>query len=492
VADLAKTILGETISILPSPDNSDSLVRQDALYPSDQKERERSRLLTSLRMRDLAQAYILWLREHYLASVAAIEISYLLPRDHASKGPALMYTHAGEIAMLHLSAKQVQCILQEIMKGVNKGSGKTVSLQSQREQLLMVCLTSLWQQFQQSRYFTIPPISDPERILQYRQTAFRRDLQEKLSLQIRSWYPEITPSDCIQSFLSNSSLMSALREFPHKSFTNEEITLLTSFSSGQSYLSWAEHDLPLLWLAHLHISSQPSPQYDCVAIDEAQDVSPLELFLVRQYAKQMIVVGDLAQGIFAHRGLSSWKEARKALGEPEHTSSYTLHHSYRSTWEITQLANHILEQGRFSTPMLLAEALERHGPSPTSLACSGFQTMAEKSLQLAQEAVASGKQSIAIIAKTEQICQDLYHSFLPEDTQFITLVTHPDQKISQRMVILPIWLAKGLEFDAVIVVGVDSQSFSKREQDAKLLYVAVTRALHELTLLYVGPKTALL
>jgi DNA helicase-2/ATP-dependent DNA helicase PcrA len=99
--------------------------------------------------------------------------------------------------------------------------------------------------------------------------------------------------------------------------------------------------------------------------------------------------------------------------------------------------------------------------------------------------------SIAVIGRNEADCRALHRSLtdLGLDPQLIT-----PQQTSYRggLSVMPVYLTKGLEFDGAIVAGADEPAYGLTPRDAKLLYVACTRALHELVLFHTGHPSPLL
>ena len=94
--------------------------------------------------------------------------------------------------------------------------------------------------------------------------------------------------------------------------------------------------------------------------------------------------------------------------------------------------------------------------------------------------------NIGILCKDTKRAKDLYRAIGRK--KGISLLT---SKKRERAVISPIWLSKGLEFDYVIVVDADSETYYTYN-DRNLLYVACTRAMHKLELIYSGEKTRLI
>ena len=97
-----------------------------------------------------------------------------------------------------------------------------------------------------------------------------------------------------------------------------------------------------------------------------------------------------------------------------------------------------------------------------------------------------GYHTIAVICRTEEEAAEHTRS------RVVREFTPGDETFQQGVMVLPIELTKGLEFDAVILWKPDQSHYENTPKEAKLLYVAITRALHELHLLSSEPLSPLL
>ncbi|MEP7359403.1 MAG: 3'-5' exonuclease, partial [Anaerolineales bacterium] len=229
-------------------------------------------------------------------------------------------------------------------------------------------------------------------------------------------------------------------------------------------------------------------------VDEAQDAAPLYYAALRRFTRNgsLTILGDLAQGVYSYRGVSSWDEVRAAFdGLPYFFGD--MRESYRSTYEIISFANRVLE---LLTPpgqtALLATPFERHGPP---VALRRLAAPAELAPALAAEIAGlqqEGYQNIAVIAKTDDQCAQLAAELQAAGANALQLVTGGETPYDGGLVVLPVHLAKGLEFEAVLLAGADELSYPSAEFESRLLYVAVTRALHALRVFAVGAPSALL
>jgi len=229
--------------------------------------------------------------------------------------------------------------------------------------------------------------------------------------------------------------------------------------------------------------------FDHVVVDEAQDVSPLQIALLNQFMNEpsFTILGDLAQGIHAYRGVQSWEELSDVFAE-EYRSYHALQQSYRSTLEIIEFANRILPHTgtglppavpvfRSGDPVELAHLIDEADRLPRI----------ERFIQDNRE---RGMQTIAIVCRTDDDCARLADELSGAGVE-ANLISESQTQYRGGITVVPVYLAKGLEFDAVLVADADDRRYAAAPQDAKLLYVACTRALHRLTLMYQGRQSPL-
>lgn len=253
-------------------------------------------------------------------------------------------------------------------------------------------------------------------------------------------------------------------------------------------------DIPALHYLSLLVSPRPQPRYDHIVIDEAQDVSELEILTLKQFFSRnqsFTILGDLAQSLYSHRGLANWQQVKaQCAGHEAECAYHALTVSYRTTHEITMVANTILQSMKERAPVSsatldlpLATPFERTGQSPRLQCVSNDAALIMEIKAVLQRNRADGYSNIAIIAKTEMRCKDLGDAL---KDPAITLAVSADFDYQGGIILLPVYLAKGLEFDSVMVVDADDRTYTDTEFDARLLYVAVTRPLHELALFWIG------
>lgn len=247
-------------------------------------------------------------------------------------------------------------------------------------------------------------------------------------------------------------------------------------------------DLAPLVYIQLRMYGSEQPPYDHIVIDEAQDYSPFQLEALKQCQRQpsMTVLGDLQQGIHGYAGIHSWKELT-ALFPDTDTGYFELDRSYRSTMEIIDFANLVL--GSMGDGVKPAVPVFRSGETVDVIDAGTDAERLAGVVQTVKEWQASGHyRTIAVLGRTARSCAaiaaELEAAGLP-----CSLVESKQEAYGGGLTVVPAYLAKGLEFDAVLIADADAASFGSH--DAKLLYVACTRALHKLKLLYSGELTTL-
>jgi DNA helicase II / ATP-dependent DNA helicase PcrA len=217
-----------------------------------------------------------------------------------------------------------------------------------------------------------------------------------------------------------------------------------------------------------------------VFIDEAQDYSYFQFISLKEgfETELFTIVGDLAQGIHSYRGLNSWEPLVKEIFP---TANYkALQKSYRTTVEIMNLANDILSIMGKDLPKV--KPVIRHGEKPRytridSTNLDELRVLLEKDITLLKEEELN---SIAIIGRTEKECERIYQ-MLEGSKMPVQLLEEKEDMKKGYVVILPSYLSKGLEFDAVLVLCLE-ETYTEVELDIKLLYVAMTRPMHRLYL----------
>jgi DNA helicase-2/ATP-dependent DNA helicase PcrA len=210
-------------------------------------------------------------------------------------------------------------------------------------------------------------------------------------------------------------------------------------------------------------------------IDEMQDYTPLHYaVLSRLFRCKKTILGDVSQTVNPYSA-SSAEIIEQVFPQAD---TVKLFRSYRSTFEITAFAQKI-------SPNPNIIPMERHGETPV---VKGFNSNAEEKdeiKKLITDFKSSGHHSLGIICKTEDQAQFIYNEMRAPG---IHLLTADSTSFKEGIVITTAHLAKGLEFDEVIIPFISSRNY-QTDVDKSLLYIACTRAMHRLTLTYSKEKT---
>ncbi|SDY97019.1 RNA polymerase recycling motor HelD [Tindallia californiensis] len=218
-------------------------------------------------------------------------------------------------------------------------------------------------------------------------------------------------------------------------------------------------------------------------IDEAQDFSDFQFHVLREVlgTDQFTILGDLSQGIHMYRSITDWSYLQHHVFQ-DPANYLTLEQSYRTTIEIMNMANWVLSQSA-TEHLLKAKPVVRHGQEPT---IKGFQETSQV-IHAIHEQVKSLKEAsfttIAIITKSQEEATNLHKKLVKKTDLKPVLVTEKTLHFDHSIFVIPAHLSKGLEFDAVIITTLEDR-FTLEALDAKLLYVAMTRALHRLSFFY--------
>lgn len=240
-----------------------------------------------------------------------------------------------------------------------------------------------------------------------------------------------------------------------------------------------EDAAPFLFLQELVKGFETNTSIRYVFIDEVQDYSPFELeFLKRLFPRcRMTALGDLNQAIFAHDSALEENESIVNLYGPEHTELYRLTRSYRSTLEIVQFTRGMVPGGQ------LIEPFERSGGKPALTVISDREELHHKLAASITSLQNDGYESIGIICKTAEESAEAFAAL--KDRLTLRLIHKNTPVYEKGTQVIPVYLAKGVEFDAVVIYNGSQEQYG-RESDRKLFYTACTRAMHLLHMFTLG------
>jgi len=252
-----------------------------------------------------------------------------------------------------------------------------------------------------------------------------------------------------------------------------------------------------------------------VVIDEAQDFGMMVYSVLKFCIKDCTytIMGDVSQNIHFGYGLNDWEELKKLYLPDPMDSFCILKKSYRNTVEISQFATNILHHGNFFTYPV--EPIIRHGKSvtvrqipissgtrphilpdnrsntlPTALPDPFSDALLQEAAAICKDWQQRGLATIAVICRNRETANRAAAGL----SNFVPIMESDLEKaeFGNGILVLPVEYTKGLEFDAVLILNPTREEYPVEDGHAKLLYVAATRALHELCVLHTGNLTGLI
>ncbi len=295
-----------------------------------------------------------------------------------------------------------------------------------------------------------------------------RKERENIKTKILSNNKQIIKNYFKNMFKKTTVIYSLLKK-EIKNYTTDN-TLISSLDDKLYY-----EDLSALLYIHYKIYGfGDNDKYRHIVIDEAQDYNDFTFYaLATIFPKASFsIYGDLAQSIYSYRSLNDWESVKENVFK-QNMEIKKLNKSYRTTIEIMEEANKI---NNFLN-LEAANAVIRHGENVQYIKLDNT-----ISIQiLLDDLQKKGYKNIAIISKDLKKSKDIYDQ-LSNESKIINIVSK-NFEYSDGIYCIPCHLCKGLEFDAVIINEIDTYNIDSI-LDMKLLYVAMTRALHNLVVTY--------
>lgn len=277
-------------------------------------------------------------------------------------------------------------------------------------------------------------------------------------------------------------------------------TLEAVSRSGKQKTYRMEDLAPIVYLS-LKIHGYKEHEKEYVMIDEAQDLSLVQILTLLQISKNqnVTIAGDLAQSIIPPFYIKDWEDVISLFKKfsIEKYSYHQLNRCYRTTLEIIEYANSIFRE-RFPKSYKLPEAVLRHGEDIRIIKHKkAIKDLDKESLdtliEIIKEDFDKGSVTCALICRDKEHTKQTYERII-EYEQYLgkDIVDFTLNDYKTGLLVLPIEDAKGLEFDTVILLDVNDINYPDTELSTRLLYVAITRALHRLIIVENSNKSPLL
>lgn len=243
-----------------------------------------------------------------------------------------------------------------------------------------------------------------------------------------------------------------------------------------------EDSAAILYLKLNLFGSENYSEIKQVVIDEAQDYYPIqyEVFKALFGNARYTVLGDFNQTLeregdkFLYQGIERILDKKKSV-------KLFLNKGYRSSYEINSFSQKLLNNVQEYV------SFDRHEKEPL-IEYMGNEALMDRAIAQAIDGYyKKGYESIAVICKTQSEAEKIKKRICKLTAHKIQSVA--DDEIEKGTMIIPAYMAKGLEFDVVLVYNVSRDNYIS-QFDKKLLYIACTRALHQLELYYTGEKSS--
>ncbi|MFZ5353872.1 MAG: RNA polymerase recycling motor HelD [Bacillota bacterium] len=273
----------------------------------------------------------------------------------------------------------------------------------------------------------------------------------------------------------------------------DEAEFLRAYTLKQIYS--AEYDIediaPIMYLKYMIYGVDEKIPVRHIVIDEAQDFSVFQIFVLKNIIKDssFTILGDLAQGIHSYRGIHDWADIQKHVFSGK-SQFLLLEQSYRTTIEIMEAANKVIARLQ-SDKLIPAKPVIRHGKPVEIIRKNSLEEMVNDIADKLEMYKKEKMKSMAIICKTAEECEEL-HGYFKKSKDKPYIITGKEKEYKSGIVIVPSYLAKGLEFDVVFIANAEKSSYGEEELDIKLLYVAMTRPLHYMHIYYTKELSTLL
>lgn len=306
------------------------------------------------------------------------------------------------------------------------------------------------------------------------------------------YFNKINKKDCVEYYkdfiqnyiydkIENKKIVDYLIQNTLKNLNNKEITF--------------EDLAPIIYIHYRIYGTKIKKSLRHVIIDEAQDYGEFQFSVLKTILKSnsMTILGDIAQGIHSYRGIENWKKFID-IEFPEGNAIYTtLEKTYRTTKEIMYKANDVIEKlPEYEKQFIIkGEPVIQGKDSIHIYKKQNEDEIINHCIEKIEEYIENGFKSIAIIGKDIKECQNIKKK-ITKFNKNIKLIKSKDSEYNAGISIVPSYLAKGLEFDGVILFNVNNEKYQNNVLDIKLLYVAITRAMSKLDIFYIGKKSELI
>lgn len=306
---------------------------------------------------------------------------------------------------------------------------------------------------------------------------------------VKQYLNQISKKDCIQYY----------KEFIDGYLQNSDEVMIylkknTSNNLQKNEISF-EDLAPIMYIQYKIFGIKEKCKIKHVVVDEAQDYGEFQFDILKQIlnSNSMTILGDIAQGVHYYRGIENWKKFIDVEFKNVKTVYTTLNKTYRTTKEIMEVANNVINKlPEFEKEyIVLGEPVIDRKNSVNIKKNKNIDELISSINNRINEYLQNDYKSIAIIGKDINECEKIEKK-LRKTRKDIKLIKGKDSEYNSGISVIPSYLAKGLEFDCVIISNANEEKYTYSSLDIKLLYVTITRAMSKLDIFYTGEITGLL
>lgn len=232
-------------------------------------------------------------------------------------------------------------------------------------------------------------------------------------------------------------------------------------------------------------------RYEHIFVDEAQDLSPVELAVVlgtSSRRQSVTLAGDVAQRLHMYNGFSDWRGVLHDLGL-DHVEIEPLKLSYRSTHEIIEFSAEVLGPLRHEEQ---GQAIRHGAPVELFRFAHGGDAVGFLSEALRDLATSEPRASVAVIARYPEQADVYYRGLANAEVPNLRRIAEQDFPFKPGVDVTDVRQVKGLEFDYVVLLEVSTASYPEDDESRHLLHIAATRAAHQLWVTTTGTPSLLL
>ena len=338
---------------------------------------------------------------------------------------------------------------------------------------------SVWLRYREQ--FLSLPKDDPKRQEIINSVGeIQKEIKKGCSSQIKEYFKflKVDPLILYRLFIENLDQIDMDYPVDIKELQNYTLKKITKKQAGVEDLS------PLLLITHLMNGVSNYQNFSHLVIDEAQDLSLAQYYVLKQlFSKSKFdIFGDVNQSIYDYQSIHNWEELNDTIFNSK-ANVLGLNKSYRTTMEISDTANLVLNHLNYDS----AECISRSG---SGIEINETDDTSDILIIINQikEFLEKKYQTIAVICKDDKETDYVFKQ-LEKYGINISKISEQNEQYNGGVCIMPSYLSKGLEFDSVILYNTNDVNYTNSNIDIKLLYVAITRAMHELFINYNGELT---